>query len=50
MQRTPPIKLVFQTSEEQRAAIDAWRTSQPDEPSLAEAIRRLLTMALQNPD
>lgn len=41
-----PVKILFQTTEEQKAAIDEWRRKQADLPNRSEAIRRLVEAAL----
>jgi metal-responsive CopG/Arc/MetJ family transcriptional regulator len=41
-----PTKLLIGLTDEQLAAIDAWRREQADLPSRSEAIRRLVDVAL----
>jgi hypothetical protein len=45
-QERPMFSMVFRDGMDIRAALDEWRRSQPDLPSRAEALRRLVRMAL----
>ena len=41
-----PVSVQLRLTEAQAAILDAWREVQPEKPSRSEAIRRLLTAAL----
>jgi hypothetical protein len=45
-QERPMFSMVFRDGVDIRAALDEWRRQQPDLPSRAEALRRLVRMAL----
>jgi hypothetical protein len=45
-QERPMFSMVFRDDLEVKAMLDEWRRSQPDLPSRAEALRRLVRQAL----